>query len=727
MLRIDRVELIEGVSCYADESEFATYYLVPNQPRIRLDEKGRPVFKFIKYRYPADFVGDKKGGGFAIFDVEFVVPDEVLKKVQPVLQDRVKKRWQDMKRDPQTCPKVKIGPITYTRGTSHILLSEGNQLVEKVNNAGKPSLYGNNVSAFNVELGQHGATLFESALQGKGGFVSVVYELFFWAKMPPITGRIWFDSRKFYSFYQHQDVDWEWWFWHDDSKVTTTAEMLTQSESGGVYFDFAFALPDPKLDKELKDTIRNWGWKLFQDTLQKKMAEIQPVPADKQEPEGGWSSYTKNVFKSSSFHFNYDIRESQAIEWNINPQGTLPNITNIQGVKWADYASVVDLNDPFFQQVQVTLQVNADFKQLPIYSVDADVKYANKNMPVFQDAPLSFKSADDSRRCMANLEGNNRKYKFGYIVNYVGESRRLEVPPKDDDKSIQTINVGDLGIFTLAIEAGDINFDQVQEAQVTIQYQEAGMEKVVEGRFLIDSEHRAHRMQEVTFVPQKTPYKYRVKYLMVEGKEFEGDWKEANSPTVFIDDPFSAQKTIAIRALGDLDAAVDTIFVDVKYIDEANGYVVTKSFALGKDTPFVDWVLPVISETAGRVIYSGTIKYRDTTVEAIPETVATDKTILVGPKAADLLEISVETFGCDFERLLGVVVHIQYEESPGVIQSKDVRFNKDGSYAAKFEMKDKARSNYKWKADFFLKDHTSRTTPDWVNETTLTIVPMLPA
>ena len=79
MLMWDKPQMVEGVTVYGDDRSSNTFYVFPNTPRYRMDEHGNPAFRYMKYRNPRDpdRPGGKKGGGFCIFDVEFVVPDEM--------------------------------------------------------------------------------------------------------------------------------------------------------------------------------------------------------------------------------------------------------------------------------------------------------------------------------------------------------------------------------------------------------------------------------------------------------------------------------------------------------------------------------------------------------------------------------------------------------------------------------------------------------------------------
>src|SRR3954454_23905863 len=111
MLKIAETYMIEGVTIYGDTDGLGTYYMLPQQPRYRLDANGDPVFKFLKYRFPVDRPDGLKGGGFLIFDAEFVVPEE---KIEPIKQQLVPVTRAKATADGVAPPPVTIGTITYT-------------------------------------------------------------------------------------------------------------------------------------------------------------------------------------------------------------------------------------------------------------------------------------------------------------------------------------------------------------------------------------------------------------------------------------------------------------------------------------------------------------------------------------------------------------------------------------------------------------------------------------
>ena len=334
MLVIDKVQQIENVTVYGDSDAFNVFYPLPQQPRYRLNADGKPSFAFFKYRFPIDHPDGKKGGGFLLFDVEFVVDEAVLGRVREKLAEQVQ---QDANRfGISPVPPVIIGTFTFTKGTTNLLYPEG--LVTKmVPNGGKPSLFGNNVSTFALELPPEGATFFEQAMQGQGGAVSIVYDLWFWARLPPINILASFNASKFYSFYQTIDTDWN--LWSEDSYHETIREQMIQSESMVLNFNWGGVT-----DEKIRAPIRDWATRALEDAVERNMIDaIAPVPDDQRKLPDGIEDVTRDITSTKISSVTIRYKESQTVEWNVAPQGILPNITTLKDasgaqLKWSDYA-----------------------------------------------------------------------------------------------------------------------------------------------------------------------------------------------------------------------------------------------------------------------------------------------------------------------------------------------------------------------------------------------------
>lgn len=725
MLNFDRALSIQGHTVYRDENIKQVFYVLPTNPSYRLDANGHPLFKFIKYRKPLDRPNGK-AGGFLIADVEFTVADDMFKKITIDLQAILD---QEFKAIGKPAPKVEIAMPYFKRGAANIqFLDNGGSLVQKVWNPASPSLYGKYVTPFTIEMSEQGVQVAEAALQGKGGAVQVSYDLFTDVKLPPLEVLVWFNASKFYEFRQQVNIDWS--MWGQDDYRETMQEQWRSSEASGVEVN-----PGSVIDRKVIDSVRDWGYRSLDEAV-KRMAigDIAGVSEDMRKVPPGIDNLWRDISVSKMADFRRTYKEGQAMEWNAGGKGTLPNITTLKGkdgkpLNWKDYYVEVDGDDPFFRQLNVTMQVNADFKQLPIHSVEVKLNYPKKGggMEVFEEP---FTNPDDVKKFAAYIVDDQTKYKWSYQVNYKGQSKRYQSPIMETDEKSLVVNVDDMGILNMNVIAGDLDFDQIKSAQVTVRYEDQTNHVAkIERQFTLDANRLEYKFQQAIFQPVTQDVQYRVKYLMKNGKEFLSDWMASAPPNLVINDVWSATRSVLIRATGDLSEKVEGVFLDLTYTDEANKYSQTKSVALNDNTPSEEWVFPVINETSGQIVYSGTIKYRDGSEEAIAPTTTTKNSIFVGPKVLGFLEVEVAPDLIDFDMVKLVKVALQYEDvANGLNIRKDITFRPGSTDPViwKVELKDKTKVKYKWQATFFPQGGGSPVKSAQETTDELTLYPQFP-
>ena len=200
---------------------------------------------------------------------------------------------------------------------------------------------------------------------------------------------------------------------------------------------------------------------------------------------------------------------------------------------------------------------------------------------------------------------------------------------------------------------------------------------------------------------------------MEDGKEFSLKPATGLSPDLFISDPFTGTKTISIRAMGDLDKDIDTIFGDFKYVDETNVYSKTTSIALSKANPFFDssTVNPPIP---GKVFYSGNIRFKNGQVEPIPRLGHLQRhhpDRQEGRRHArsqGARETSWTSVRCHWPSCGS-----NMRTRPTRLASRPTTFSSRAATPAKWsvELKDKKKRNYKWRVEYFLRN--SRKSTDW--------------
>jgi hypothetical protein len=732
MLQIDKVQVLpeaESVTIYGDDEKPNKYYLMPNIPRFRINDDGKPALAFYQYRNPVDRADGSKGGGLLICDVEFVVPAAMKQIVIGKLNEQLKAQF------PNANPPVtaEIGTMTYTHGTAAINVQNlSNKFVEKVFNPGKPSLFGNNITPFSVELTDMGSTFFSQALQNQGGFVQVAYDLYGPVKLPPLKVSIWFNSSKFYefaeSFKETHDSEGifstlgRWLFGGSDdsgTKITqSSVEIATQHDWGGVKIDFNFNLPDAKADADLKSKIRDWAQNELKEAVKRMTANpIKPVPDDQKKVPENAAEFHNTIVNYQFDSFYESMTESDVIEWNFAPQGTLEPIVNLKDkdgnpFKWSDFSTQVDLNDKFFQMINVPVRVNADFADATIDSVDVTFDYAQG--ATHTTTGFTFTTADKVERFKSFIENDEHKYTYSYQVNYKGQSRSFNRQGIVTDAQTLTIDVGDLGILGINIQPGNLNFAQVAQAQVVVRYEDSSnnVDKI-ERQFMLDKTNNKFSMRETIFAPMTNEYSYDITYFMVDGKQYTVTGSKSRSPYLYVNAPFHGTKTVSLRAMGDLQADIQQMFVDLKYVDDKNQFTQTATAALNKGNPFFDWTFPCIDPNAGTVTYSGSIQFNDGNVETIPEKPATSATIMVGkPKNDDeYLNVTLIPDAIDFSTVRFVKVSLHYvDQANSVDTQKDFVLRKSDTQMQTWNLRlhDKAKKGYSWSASFFLVDGTTR-------------------
>ncbi len=700
MLQWDKVETINGLTVYADDSSNTTWYALPNNPRFRVDN-GKPVFKFIKYKLPIEHASGKKGGGFLICDVEFGLTEAEETALREVLQERVDARWAASGAVGQA-PDAKIGRLSFTRGAASVqILDSSGVLVQKVTNPASPSLYGKMVLPITVELSPEGATFLEQALQGDGGVVQVVYDLWTPVKLPPLKAHVWFDLAKTMDF--HQTIDVEENICAEDDFTESVTQLITSSDSGGVFID-----PGMVTDQKVIDGVRDWAYKTMADAATRLVLGDAPL----QNPEEIRKLYTEQDFENIDVHF-FDQRqahfdrwftEGQVMEWNPAPRGTLPNITSMVGpdgapYKWADYSAVVDLNDPFFRTMTVTMRVNADFAKLPLHSIELKVGYDPAGQNIVEE-PV-FTKADDVASMRAFVANNDRFYTYTYQVNYLGEARSFTSQEKTANDPSLVINVGDLGILDLDVAPGDLNFDQVKTAQVSLWYGE-GADRL-ETAMTLDADHPTHTWTKVIFEEQRTPVHYRVTYFMTDGREFQGPELTTGAKELRINDPFASTRTVNVRGFGDFAARIDTIFVDLSYVDAVNSYSQNASIALTAASTFEDWTFPAILPDGGELSYTANIRYKDGTVKEGVETPIEGNTVMVGDvQLTQKVDVMADLIDFAVNRLVKVSLH-HSEPDAGIDEVGDLVFKAGGPTTLTWEYPyaDKTKKAYDYTVTYF--------------------------
>ncbi|MFP8781301.1 hypothetical protein [Hydrogenophaga sp. RWCD_12] len=709
MMQLDNVRQLLGFQVHGDHQNDHTFYVYPNRPTFARMDSGGLALRFVEYGQLRED-GGKKFGGFVAFDAELTVPDDALAKITAELQKEVDAKYKNRGVPP---PKVQIAPILWTGGTVELLLSEGGALVEKVRGAGKPSLYGRNVASFMMELSELGTAIFKETLStGSASAVTVVYKLDHYIRLPEMSAWGTWNASEFYSFFQ--DINTEDNFWSEDSYTEVVSSSRYKNDVTKTHFEFTQAPnlspeENAKLESDVRALINKQLEAAVQRNLLKEIAEVDPNVKALQEGQD-IEDIRRTINKSQIANVRVEWSEAKTIITSKAPQGQLPTVTSLKGadgkpVKWEDYYSKLSV-DEFLKTVQVNMRVNASFADLPIHSVEVKISYPHG--PNAKTQEFTFTSPDAVAKFECFVHQGIRKFKYAYTVNYKGSAFVFKSPEIETDDTNLTINVDDLGILALDIAPGDINFGQVDRALITVSY--AGGARPFEAKFNMTKTSNTFSVRQVIEQRRTGPVQVQVVYQMTDGREIKGPVREQTANQLYIDDPFSAMKTISFRAVGDLVNEVAGITVDAVYEDAGNNYRQRVNRNLNKDNPADDWTFPVIDDALGEVRYTATVLFKDGKMKELPETVAKRSTITLGSGTVEFLQISVVPDLMDWDKAKLVNVALSYEDTAnGVTSRTELRFKAgDTEKAWKVALKDAAKTEYEATTTYFLKDGSKK-------------------
>jgi hypothetical protein len=374
--------------------------------------------------------------------------------------------------------------------------------------------------------------------------------------------------------------------------------------------------------------------------------------------------------------------------------------------------------------------VNADFKKFGIHSVDVHLEYDQGGVHTVSNPDLHFTSPDQRETFRTSIANDYWKFKYGYKVHYVDDSVPLDSGLIETDRTALTIDVGDLGVLYVEVNAGSIEWERVSQAEVVLQYEDAASSvKLTEARCILTQANPTYVWQRVIHAQRTKPYRYHVHYTLKDGREFDTDFQSASSTQLYVDDPFFT-KAIHLRGLGDFNSQIDTVFLDLKWTDAANKYEVSNSIALTKSQPFLEWTFLAISGSKGQVTYGGKIKMQNGSTVVVPSTVATSDTIFVSPEEiGSWLDVNIEPALIDWAKVKLVIVELRYGGATDQTPTKSIAVKngaKLDSPAWHLGIKDKANLNFDWCATFYFVDGNQKKI-DWATRNDGMIVLETPA
>lgn len=335
MLRLDKIQTIEGVTVFADDSFDNVYYVSPTTIRYRRDERGLPILRLLQYHMPGDEQSEPRRG-YCLLALEFGVPEEKLADVAQVLQDQLSKSTTPG----ELVPTLRLEPIDFAKGTVKVPLGlgdygEGDPMVTP------SSFVRKNTVLFDVDLSNfEELTMAEGYLELPEGF-PVVAELEFWGKLPPASVKVSFDASRLFDSYPPFEHNWP----GDPGDAISQTYKDTVSRSGACSVEVDFGAYVGDIDEELASQIRERAMRKLEQKVERQLMFIQGVrdwawrtqeDAIGQVGEGAIGQFVDTlqaVFQdtiASMTSFSEDYYEDILVKKTVKLEASVPPITDLR-------------------------------------------------------------------------------------------------------------------------------------------------------------------------------------------------------------------------------------------------------------------------------------------------------------------------------------------------------------------------------------------------------------
>jgi hypothetical protein len=675
--------IIEGTAVFPDHASQRQFYFLPAMPHlttVRDEATGLdvPQLQLIKFR------GEAGTGGFLTFEVNLGLDPERIGVIAAELR-----RIYRLTEDPVLAPAILeggtvrmiiLGRATNASGQPVLDDTQQQRFVVRAAHASAPALYGDNQAIFSVELDKDGVQLIESSIVNSELMpVGVIYSLDFFALRPAFSVKITADWNRVQTHLEESftadvlfasvEIDKVVDKLVEDQVVKIEVDsFLPEGEDAGSWVgrrDQAidqfkdmvlenFFSPSIEPMKEEKD-----GWDRFADTAE-RLALIGAT--------GGWGgvakfSYVKkDLTRIDEKRANLQMSERVTVRRSIYPQATLKGLgrflRDAQGhIDVGRFIQAVTLDDPWFDKREVTAHALVDFDHDHVDSVNVTLTYAGQPRTVrLTKAVPSGKSSWNSRVTNGVMD---RDVDFEYRVNFHGvdTAERPGVVAAGPDKTIgdefevSPRAVGRYYVDDIQIGVGSFPWARYPQVAVDVRYTDSGHGVRLAESFLLTSSKAEATWTRFRLDPARSAYDVRITLLAVDHHDVLLDWATTDQERLIIRDPHPLRRTVQVAPAVDWNL-VAMIFVELRYVDEANGVDEQQSLAFfntPSDKVPKAFTINLVDPNSRLVSYGATIVLSDNRTIVVPPSMTASTAIVLRTDMAGHRIVTVSPPDVDFD------------------------------------------------------------------------------
>ena len=760
------------VTAYQDDTMFWKFYLIPEYLTIRKDANGKPVFLLISYAFGDQDREENKdlprGGGFMVMDVEMRVDPTAQAAIVEQLQQDTNQLWTQLKALAEAAhsnvqgyrirsdhkldghdfdlslgvddvllglgpelpeappgdapPKIVLSDPTWSEGTFRVSAPQSPALVAGRLAEGPLSLVGTNVASANLDLTSAGADFMVKALTDEDGTgidltpIQVLYQMKFWARVPPVSVHATADSRSMYASIKSIYHDYEGNGCDDDS-IHHSDQYMSMAVSSGL-IKVRTDVGDPDTPQDVVNQIRGDAVKTIQQMLTDKFFDKKPAP----EPDPKAKDYTDResdlyVLKSETTmdftHFSYDEELSSVRKWPINPQGTLQAfLSGLSAEEVKQYVRKIDLDDPFFQTLGLHVAVfGVDWDTDPVDFVEVELKYSGTDENGHQvDKATNAVFSQDSKEFFwdPSLIGSKREYTYRWRLGYRGHGAGEWSDPETDTTNRLTFQVATPGKVAVKFLAGNIDWaNTTKSVQIEVDYEDTGHGVPKDGTSLVLNGGAADVSYERwVFVPQAQDLTFKTTFFLKNDQEISSVVTPTRDDQVMVNEPRSDNRLdVKLVPVGDWSQVTQSL-VSLRYSDPVHGMNAEGSFLLKTADEFRAWAVYTAPNGPRKFQYKVITSFKDGSSDAKDWVDAEgDQPLTIAVKAPPVLEVTVIPALLDFAVTPVVEATLGYSDPAGGIrESETFALTKTDNVVWRVPLKNPAKRDFTTKITYNTAD-----------------------
>lgn len=744
-----KVPGVDHVVLYRDDENPHKFYMVPERPTIARDDEGNPLFTFILYARDVDRLAPDEREvqrAYLSLSTQVAVSAEDEAQIRAHLRrilNGERNRGYRFLRLPifRVEPELAYPPV-FTKGAVEFkTFSE--DLVPFTAGSQAPSLIGSNLASFSQMLSQDGSELFRQSVE-KGIVPSIIeYNLSFLARIPAISIHIYGNRRDFYEELKEHTI-----VTHTKKKNGQVVYKKTWPEIGSLKEfrdlfhsltieiddgDFREADPSDNVTQELEQL----AFRIIETNILPSFFETAFEPATEEQSNNKW---LKEIEKELTGEIDIRINRSDVIEHNVNPNSQLGEVLTPDEI--ARQTLYVDLGNPFFSELDVTVNANVNFADDPVYALKVFLDYDHQDdvrgVRVKRAKEVLFRSADEVgrfRQIMAKDSSGAPKdsYNFWSEIIYKNTGESIRIPRSGSLTSRErqlVISYRRLGFVKVTLFLG-LMPESVRSVRVDMRYPGSHLPSAEQSFELTREKPTATFFTYTGKEGEPGPYRYRITYNMANGQRMESPEEAAQSETLTITDPF--EHTMSARFLAQANfQTVEKILVDARYRDPANDFFADHHAELMSNGEISVWNVPLRDPSLRQFEYDVIVINRDGSRDELKNRKRElGETIAVPSAASDVLEVTIVPALVDWAKYQLVLLYLEYSDpANGIHETKNYAFraadaNLDQTW--KVLLRDPQKSEFRYRLRFLGFDRADNREVTWTSTSDPILVLEAPA